>query len=252
MFLNPSINDLDFEISTSGFDWIKIIEILRTSFLDIHPSILEEVKKYLPDNISSIERKLILNGGRGLLKTNGFEKTLKYAKLTNKKTILILSTFNQVHTRVAMVKKYLNISKNDININFGANPKCDNATFSRVPLLDYRVYITDINGINRMVSDEFFSGKMFGNKIDFMIVDKLFQTVLMVSDAIFKEIYSIVFIDDVYLSHNYESMKCLDIIAWTEEQQFALKEISKLHRTMDYSMDSNVIKILKEVDFILE
>ena len=49
MFLEPSINDLDLKVDvslSSGDDWIKTIDLLRTSFLDIHPSVFEEAKKH--------------------------------------------------------------------------------------------------------------------------------------------------------------------------------------------------------------
>lgn len=248
MFLEPSINDQKFTKDATNLNWPATIQILRTSFLDIHPSVLEEAKKHLPTNISSIEEKLILNGGRGILKTHNNNKLFAYAKLVDKKTIFIVTTFNRSHEWASKAKKILNLSKKDININFGTDPKCGNAEYTRSPLPGYRVYITDVNGLNRMVSKDFFSGELFGNEIDFMIIDRFFQTLSMIPDAISKEIHSIAYIDEVYISQNYESMGCLETIAWTEEQTSALKEIGKLSGT---TIDPKIIDILKEVDFIL-
>lgn len=252
MFLEPSINDLEFSKDISNLNWIKTIEILRSSFLNIHPSVLEEAKKHFPE-ISSVEEKLILNGGRGVLKTEDTKKLFKYAKLADKRTIFILTTFNKCSEWALLAKKILNISQKDININFGADPKCEHGIYSRRPELGYRVYITDLNGLNRLVSADFFSGKMFGNKIDLMIVDKFFQMLLMIPQSLTKEIYSMVFVDDVYISQNFDSLHCFDLIAWTTEQQFAVKEIDKLF-TVSSNRRNNpaIMEILKEVDFLIE
>ena len=258
MFLEPAANDLDLEISaSSSLNWIRAIEILRTSFLEIHPSVLEEAKKYLPD-MSSVEQQLIFNGGRGVLKSENTKKLLKYARIADKKTILILSTFNKYTYWTQLTKKILNITANDININFGADPNNkykgapSEATYSRCPMPGYRVYITDINGLNRMVSSDFFNGTIFGNKIDLMIVDKFFQTLLMLPKSITKEVYPMVFVDDVYFSKNFDSVQCFEHIAWTQEQRLAIKEISKLFE-QTFSIDiAEAIKVIKGVDFILE
>ena len=251
MFLEPSINDLDLKINTSGLDWIKTIEILRTSFLDIHPSVFEEAKKHLPD-MSSVEQKLIFNGGRGVLQSANVKKLLKYAKLADKKTILILSTFNKYTYWAQLTKKILNLSTEDININFGADPNNDEVTYSHKPTPGHRVYITDVNGLSRIVSNEFFNGKMFGNKIDLMIIDKFFQILLMLPKSITKELYPIVFVDDVYFSKNFDSAQCFESIAWTQEQHLAIKEISKLFEE-SFSIDiAETIKVIEGVDFILE
>lgn len=250
MFLEPSINDLGFEINTTSLDWVKTIEILRMSFLEIHPSIFEEAMKHLPD-LSTVEEKLIFNAGRGVLKYDDTKKLLKYAKMTDKKTIFILTTFNKCSHWAKLAKKILNISTNDININFGADPKCTEAIYSRRPIIGHRVYITDLNGLNRLVSDDFFNGAMFGNKIDLMIIDRFFQSLLMIPKSITKEIFPIVFIDDVYFSKNFDSVQCFESIAWTEEQELAVKEISKSFE-QTFSIDiKETIKVLKEVDFIL-
>ena len=93
---------------------------------------------------------------------------------------------------------------------------------------------------------------MFGNKIDLMIIDRFFQSLLMIPKSITKEIFPIVFIDDVYFSKNFDSVQCFESIAWTEEQQLAIKEIGKSFE-QTYSIDiTETIKVLKEVDFILE
>lgn len=250
MFLEPSANDLSLEINASNLDWAKTIEILRASLLEVDSSIFDEAKKHLT-NLSIVEQKLILNAGRGVLRCEDTKQLLKYAKITNKKTILILSTFNKCSHWAKLVKNILNISSKDININFGADPKCSEAIYSRQPIAGLRVYITDVNGLNRLVSNEFFDGTMFGNKIDLMIVDKFFQTLLMIPNAIVKEIFSIVFIDAVYFSKNFDSLKCFESIAWTEEQQLAIKEISKLfEKTFSINIEET-IKVLREVDFIL-
>lgn len=256
MFLEPAANDLDLKIDvslSSGLDWIKTIEILRTSFLDIHPSIFEEAKKYLPD-MSSVEQQLIFNGGRGVLKSENIKKLLKYARTADKKTILILSTFNKYTYWTQLTKKILNITANDININFGADPNTgiSEATYSPRPMPGYRVYITDINGLNRIVSSDFFNGLIFGNKIDLMIVDKFFQILLMLPKSITKEVYPMVFVDDVYFSKNFDSVECFEHIAWTEEQRLAVKEISKsFEQTLSIDIAES-IKVIKGVDFILE
>ena len=124
MFLEPSINDLGLEINVSNLNWAKTIEILRVSFLEIHPSVIEEAMKHLP-NLSTVEEKLIFNGGRGVLKHDDTKKLFKYARMTDKKTIFILTTFNKCSDWAKLAKKILNISTNDININFGADPKCN-------------------------------------------------------------------------------------------------------------------------------
>ena len=151
-----------------------------------------------------------------------------------------------------MSKKILNLQPKDININFGADPNQKDGTYSRRPLTDCRIYITDVNGFNRIISSEFFDGTLFGNKVDLMIVDKFFQTLMMLPKYVTKELYSVVLVDDVYFSKNFDSVQCFENIAWTDEQRRAVKEISKTFEDT-YSINvEETIKVLKEVDFILE
>ena len=251
MFLEPAANDLNFEISATSLNWIRAIETLRTSFLEIHPSVFEEAKNHLPD-MSSVEQKLIFNGGRGVLKSENTKKLMRYAKMADKRTIFILSTFNKYTYWTQLTKKILNLSSKDININFGADPNTTEAIYSPRPLPGYRVYITDVNGLNRIVSSDFFDGKLFGNKIDLMIVDKFFQTLLMLPKSITKEVYPMVFIDEVYFSKNFDSVQCFEHIAWTQEQHLAIKEINKTFE-QSFSIDrAETIKVIEGVDFILE
>ena len=254
MFLEPSVNDLDMKIDVSmsnAADWIKTIDILRTAFLDIHPSVFEAAKKHF-HYLSSVEQQLICNSGRGVLQADNTKKLFNYAKFTDKKAILIISTFNKCNYWIQLSKKILNLEPKDININFGADPNLKDATYSRRPIAGSRVYITDVNGFNRIISSEFFDGSMFGNEIDLMIVDKFFQTLLMLPKYITKELYSVVLVDDVYFSKNFDSVQCFENIAWTEEQRRAVKEISKtFEETYSIKVDET-IKVLKEVDFILE
>ena len=253
MFLEPQINDQEFSRDIQNLNWAKTIEILRKSFLEIHPSVLEEAKKHFPNGISTVEEKLILNGGRGILQSKETKKIFQYAKLVDKQTIFILTTFNQSHKWAALAKKILNLPSKDININFGTDPKCESAVYSRSPKPGHRVYITDVNGLNRMISSDFFNGNLFGNKIDLMVIDRFFQTLLMISDSVLKEIFPVVFVDEVLMSSNYESMRIMELISWTDEQKLTLKDIAKLPLQSTDKLKANykIIEILEEVDFIL-